>query len=191
MKMKIAILIGSIRQGRQSQKIAHYLQRQLQAKGFHIDLIDLAENQLPMLEERVGRHPQLPQEVHDLSTRLHAADAVIMVTPEYHGSFSGVLKNALDYFYGEFSKKVIGIVTVSAGKFGGINAATQLQQVILSLGAFPLPTKLLVPEVYGAFNDAHELTNEYTLKSSQKFIDDFQWFASAIHEKKQQTAVTV
>jgi azobenzene reductase len=100
--MKIAILIGSIRQGRQSQKIAHYLQRQLQAKGLHIDLIDLAENQLPMLEERVGRHPQLPQEVHDLSTRLHAADAVIMVTPEYHGSFSGVLKNALDYFYGEF-----------------------------------------------------------------------------------------
>ncbi|MBS0032177.1 NADPH-dependent FMN reductase [Chitinophaga sp. 22321] len=189
--MKIAILIGSIRQGRQSQKIAHYLQDRLQADDLDIDLIDLAETPLPMLEERVGKHPQLPQVVQELSNRLHSADAVIMVTPEYHGSFSGVLKNALDYFYSEFSRKVIGIVTVSAGKFGGINAATQLQQVILSLGAFALPTKLLVPEVYGAFNATHELTNEHTLRSAQKFIDDFRWFASAIQEKKQQTTVNI
>lgn len=183
--MKIAILIGSIRQGRQSQKIAHYLQNKLQANGLSIDLIDLAETPLPMLEERVGRHPQLPQEVQNISNRLHNADAVILVTPEYHGSFSGVLKNALDYFYTEFSRKAIGIVTVSAGKFGGINAATQLQQVILSVGAFPLPTKLLVPEVYGAFNDAHELTSEHTSRSAQKFMEDFQWFAEAIYTRKQ------
>lgn len=189
--MKIAIIIGSIRQGRQSQKIAHYLQHKLQANGSNIDLIDLAATPLPMLEERVGKHPQLPAEVQELSHRLHAADAVIMVTPEYHGSFSGVLKNALDYFYSEFSKKAIGIVTVSAGKFGGINAATQLQQVILSLGAFPLPTKLLVPEVYGAFNEAQELTNELTIRSAQRFIDDFQWFASAIYEKKQQATLSI
>ncbi|MBO9731963.1 MAG: NAD(P)H-dependent oxidoreductase [Chitinophaga sp.] len=187
--MKIAIIIGSIRQGRQSQKIAHYLQHNLTGQGHHIDLVDLAATPLPMLEERVGKHPQLPAVVQDLSNRLHAADAVIMVTPEYHGSFSGVLKNALDYFYSEFSRKVVGIVTVSAGKLGGINAATQLQHVILSLGAFPLPTKLLVPEVYGAFNEAQELTSDITTRSAQRFIDEFQWLATAITEKKQQ-AVT-
>lgn len=183
--MKIAILIGSIRLGRQSHKIAHHLQQALQQRGLATDLVDLADVQLPLLEERVGKHPQLPHTAQDLSKRLHAADAIILVTPEYHGSFSGVLKNALDYFYAEFNKKVVGTVGVSAGKFGGINAASQLQQVILSLGAFPLPTKLLVPEVYGAFNEEHELTNEHTTRSAQKFIDDFYWLASAIQEKKQ------
>jgi len=182
--MKIAILIGSIRQGRQSQKIAHYLQHQLAAKGLDIDLIDLADNPLPMLEERVGRHPQLPPVVQELSHRLHAADALIFVTPEYHGSFSGVLKNALDYFSSEFTRKVVGIVTVSAGKLGGINAATQLQQVILSVGAYALPTKLLVPEVYGAFSDTHELTSEHTARSAVRFVDEFCWLVEAIYAKK-------
>lgn len=182
--MKIAILIGSIRQGRQSQKIAHYLQKKLTDRGLDTDLVDLAETQLPMLEERVGIHPQLPQVVKDLSLRLHAADALIFVTPEYHGSFSGVLKNALDYFSSEFSRKAIGIVTVSAGKLGGINAATQLQQVILSVGAYALPVKLLVPEVYGAFTDTQELTSEHTAKSAARFLDEFYWLASAVYEKK-------
>ena len=160
--MKIAILIGSIRQGRQSHKIAHHLRRALEERGQTIDLVDLAAVQLPLLEERVGKHPQLPHTAQELSNRLHAADAIILVTPEYHGSFSGVLKNALDYFYAEFSKKVVGTVGVSAGKFGGINAASQLQQVILSLRAFPLPTKLLVPEVYRASNEGHEYWRNFT-----------------------------
>ncbi|HWV69451.1 MAG TPA: NADPH-dependent FMN reductase [Chitinophaga sp.] len=188
--MKIAILIGSIRQGRQSQKIAHYLQKKLTDRGLDTDLVDLAQTQLPMLEERVGIHPQLPQVVKDLSIRLHAADALIFVTPEYHGSFSGVLKNALDYFSSEFSRKAIGIVTVSAGKLGGINAATQLQQVILSVGAYALPVKLLVPEVYGAFTDTQELTSEHTAKSAARFLDEFYWLASAVYEKKK-AAVTI
>ncbi|WP_211302030.1 NADPH-dependent FMN reductase [Chitinophaga niastensis] len=184
--MKVAILLGSIRKGRQSHKIAHYLQNKLQEKGLTVDLIDLLENPLPMLEERVGMHPALPEEVQLLSNRLHAADALIFVTPEYHGSFSGVLKNTLDYFNSEFTKKPVGVVTVSAGKMGGINAANQLQQVILSIGAFALPTKLLVPEVYGAFNDSFELTSEYTIKSANKFIADYCWLAEAIYQKKHQ-----
>jgi NAD(P)H-dependent FMN reductase len=182
--MKIAIIIGSIRQGRQSHKIGHYLHQQLTTHQHQVVTIDLAEISLPLLEERVGRHPDLPTAVQELSEKLQAAEAIILVTPEYHGSFSGVLKNALDYFSAEFYRKTIGIVSVSAGKFGGINAAQQLTLVMNNIGGICLPTKLLVPEVYGAFNDKNELINEHTLRSSQKFIDDFEWLATAINEKK-------
>ncbi len=145
--MKVAILLGSLRIGRQSHKIARYLKTRLHEKDVIADLIDLAENPLPIMKI----HPQHPPEAQQISVRLQEADALLFVTPEYHGSFSGVLKNAIDYFWEEFQKKPIGVVTVSAGKMGGINASTQLQHVILSLGAFALPTKLLVPEIQTVF----------------------------------------
>ena len=182
--MKVAIIIGSIRIGRQSHKVGLYLEEKLQERGILTDLIDLAENPLPLLEERTGYHPQLSDDVQQISARLHAADALLLVTPEYHGSFSGVLKNALDYFWAEFNKKPIGVVTVSGGKFGGINASKQLQHVILSLGAFALPTKLLVPEVHLAFDESFQPRTEKVVQSTDRFLNEFIWFAEAIVHAK-------
>ncbi|WP_437782711.1 NADPH-dependent FMN reductase [Sorangium sp. So ce1097] len=182
--MRISILLGSTRTGRQSHKVAHHLERELQKRSVATDLIDLAESPLPILDERAGRHPQIQARVQGLSARLHEADGLLFVTPEYHGSFSGVLKNALDYFWEEFSKKPIGVAAVSAGKLGGINASTQLQHVILSLGAFPVPTKLLVPEVQSAFDESLQVNGEHLVKSTARFLDEYLWFARAIVDAK-------
>ncbi|AUX20341.1 FMN reductase [Sorangium cellulosum] len=182
--MKVAILVGSVRIGRQSHKIAHHVERRLQERGIAVDLIDLAADPLPILEERSGRDPELQARVERLSERLQAADALLLVTPEYHGSFSGVLKNALDYFWEEFNRKPIGVVAVSAGKMGGINASTQLQHVILSLGAFPLPTKLLVPEVQSVFDESLQVKSEPVAKLTTRFLEEFLWFAHAVVQAK-------
>ncbi len=182
--MKIGILLGSTRIGRQSHKVAYYLERKLRESHVATDLIDLADDALPILEERAGRHPELQENVQRLSARLHEADGLLFVTPEYHGSFSGVLKNALDHFWEEFNKKPIGVVAVSAGKLGGINASTQLQHVVLSLGAFALPTKLLVPEVQSAFDESLQPQSEQLVKSTQRFLSEYLWFARAIVQAK-------
>lgn len=182
--MKVAIIIGSIRIGRQSHKVGLYLEKKLRERSIAVDLIDLAENPLPMLEERVGMPSDLFKTVQQISERLNHADALLLVTPEYHGSFSGVLKNALDYYWEEFNKKPIGVITVSNGKFGGINASTQLQHVILSLGAFALPTKLLIPEVHLAFNDLYQPRNKKIVQNTKQFLDEFTWFAEAIAHAK-------
>jgi NAD(P)H-dependent FMN reductase len=119
---------------------------------------------------------------------------MILVSPEYHGSFSGVLKNALDFYWAEFKKKPIGVVTTGSGKMGGINASTQMQHVILSLGAYPLPTKLLIPEIQHAFNDQYEPLREDIIKNSDRFLNEFTWFANAIvvakAEQSQKTPIT-
>lgn len=166
--MKVAILIGSVRPGRQSHKIAWYLEGRLQQQGICTDLIDLGNQSTEK----------------SAVTRVQEAEALIFVTPEYHGSFSGVLKITLDEMGPECYQKPIGVVTVSSGKMGGINAAVQLQHVILSLGAYALPGKLLIPDVQTAFDDSFQLVNERTIKSANKFLSEYLWFASALLEKK-------
>lgn len=182
--MKIAILIGSNRVGRQSHKIAYYLESQISKRGARPDLIDLGEK-TSMTSPDVTEPGALTwEEAQDIIRRIQQADALIFVTPEYHGSFSGVLKNALDMLGTECSRKPVGVVTVSSGKMGGLSAVSQLQHVILSLGAYALPVKLLVPDVNTSFDDSYQLLNERTAKSALKFLDECFWLADAIHDKK-------
>jgi hypothetical protein len=68
------------------------------------------------------------------------SDGIIFLTPKYNGSFSSDLKNFIDVFAKEgFLGKPIGVATGSTGAMGGVRAANQLQQVILSLFAYPQP----------------------------------------------------
>ena len=182
--MKIAILLGSIRAERQSHKVAQYLEKKLNDFGLETDLIDLALDPLPLMGEIVTQDEHVRSRIEKLGKRLNQAQAIILVTPEYHGSFSGALKNALDFYWAEFQRKAIGVVATSSGKMGGINASTQLQHVVLSLGAYPLPVKLLVPEIHLAFNEQDEAVNERFISSTEKFVTEFLWYADAINAKK-------
>jgi len=183
--MRVAIIIGSIREGRQSQKAAYYLQKKLAGRLIDTDIIDLAEYPLPFMEERITLDPNPPVNALLISEKLKNADAIILVTPEYQGSFTGVLKNALDYFLPEFLKKVVGVATTAGGRMGGINASVQLQHVILSMGAYPLPQKLIVSEIQNAFDEEFNPKHELLAKQGEKFVDEFVWFAQAIVDAKQ------
>lgn len=179
--MKVTILLGSVREERQSHRLAYYLQNKLLAKGTETALIDLMQQALPIFGQRGGDE----KNVEPIRQSLAASDALLFVTPEYHGSFSGVLKNALDYYWPEFSKKTIAVAAASGGKMGGINASTQLQHVILSLGAYPLPLKLLIPEIHKAFDDTFTPMNESVAKSTDSFLTEFLWFAEAILRQRE------
>lgn len=181
--MKIAILTGSIREKRQSHKAAYYVTKALRERGIETDLIDLAETPLPMYGVEEAADVQLKENVANISSRLDDADALIFVTPEYHGSISGVLKNALDHFWSEFRKKPIGVIAASGGKMAGINASTQLQHVILSMGAYPIPLKLLIPEIHNAIDDSFEPQNGQVVRSTEKFLNEFLWFAGALYQQ--------
>jgi NAD(P)H-dependent FMN reductase len=182
--MKCAIILGSIRIGRQSHRVAYYLEKKMKERGFDVIMIDLAEHPLPMMEDENGKLHNPTEDISIIGTQLKEADAMVLVSPEYHGSFSGVLKNALDFYWAEFKKKPIGVVTTGSGKMGGINASTQMQHVILSLGAYPLPTKLLIAEIQHAFTDKFEPLREDIVRNSERFLNEFSWFANAIVNAK-------
>ena len=182
--MKISILLGTVRNGRQSHRAAHYVEKRLEEKGAKADLIDLAEVPLPMLGHEASYDDGAEQRIKQIGKRLEDSDALIFVTPEYQASFSGAIKNAIDHYYPEFQKKVIGVVAASAGGMAGINASSQLQHVILGVGGYPMPMKLLIPRVHEAFDENFVPQNEKIVKMTDDFLDEFLWFADALVEKK-------
>jgi azobenzene reductase len=176
----IVIISGSIRPDRQSHNVAQFLVNIFnEDENINADLIDLTKTKIPLLEYSFRHHPNPTDSMLEMASKLDAADGVILLSPEYHGSYSGVLKNAVDHFWLELKRKPMGVVAVSAGARGGINASSIMQQLILAIGAFPMPHKLLVPTVKTAFDDAG-VPVDSLLRDGNTFKNEFTWFVNAI-----------
>lgn len=188
--MNIVIILGSIREGRQSHKVAYHLaQRVAQHLNVEVEMIDLADRNIPQLNNRWAQQEEPAPDLPELSQILHDADGILLVSPEYHGSYTGVLKNTIDHYWKEFQRKPMGVVTTGSGKFGGINASHQMQQLILSLGAYPIPQKLLVPFAKTSFTDAFEPSDEGMAAQVEKFLAEFLWFTQAIKKAREAEAL--
>lgn len=182
----IAVLSGSVRIGRKSPQVAEHLAKQLESehKNATVEYLDLEDYDLPVMQERRGLHPNLPGAAEKLGKRLEAADAIIIVSPEYNGGYPGSLKNALDYYYVELTKKPIGIVSVSSGQQGGIQAWEKLVGLFAKIGSFIAPTRMNVADVADVFDENGKMTSDFYQKASDKYLADFLWFAEAITAKK-------
>ena len=134
--MKLMIIVGSVRPGRVGLPIAQWVQAQAEADGrFEIDFVDLAELALPFMDE--PNHPSKRQytQPHTIawSERADAADAFILVAPEYNHSYSPALKNAIDFLSQEWKHKPVSIVSYG-GVSGGTRAAAALTSVLAPIG---------------------------------------------------------
>lgn len=126
--MNIAVLLGTVRKGRESEKVYRVILDLLKKKGVEPVALDCAELDLPRYDDASYEHPG----VQRLLTSAKEAQAFIIVTPEYNHSIPGVLKDAIDYLgENEMTGKPLTIVSVSDGHFGGVRAVKQLQHVWL------------------------------------------------------------
>ncbi|MCC6459641.1 MAG: NAD(P)H-dependent oxidoreductase [Saprospiraceae bacterium] len=184
--MHISILSGSTRINRQSHRVALALEKAIRREDLHTaEVLDLAEYQFPMLEEVLHRHPNPPEGLADFAERVRHSDAFLFVSPEYNGSYTAALKNAVDYLKErEFAQKAIGVVSVSTGMLGGIRAALALQQLVLGIGGFALPQMLTVGQVQQRFDERGELLEPAFEKNIQTFLGAFLWLGEAVAEKK-------
>ena len=87
-------------------------------------------------------------------------------------------------FCPSYERKPIGIVTVSAGGYGGINCLAQLRLVTLGMGAFPIPENLAVSRVHDTFSDQGTPNDPAYEKRTETFLDEVLWFAEAIQDRK-------
>jgi NAD(P)H-dependent FMN reductase len=112
-------------------------------------LLDLADVHLPLLDPDVNDAGD-----SDVVRRpIRNADAVILGTPMYHGSYSGVLKNALDYCgFDEFENTTVGLLVVSGGPFP-TPALDHLRVVCRSLNAWALPHQAAIPQAHSVFDE--------------------------------------
>ncbi len=129
--------------------------------GADVELIDLRELELPFCDGKEDESGY-PEDVFELRDRVDAADGIVLGTPEYHGGYSGVLKNALDLMgFDEFEGKMIGLVGVSGGRMGAFGAMNALREVGRALHAWVVPTQASIPRAWSVFeDDTGELTDE-------------------------------
>lgn len=176
--MKIAIVSGSARPARQSHYVALEIMKRLeQLDEVELMLLDPRERPLPVLEYIYARHPSPTPAMIWWKEKIDAADAYLWVTPEHNSSFSGAIKNALDYFYEEYAGKPMGIVAVSSGAMGGINAVHALQPVCLRIGGILMPNFMITPKVKTLFDETGRLTDEAYAQRLEKFLHQFVEFS--------------
>ena len=155
----LQIIIASTRPGRVGPSVADWIyQRAVDHGGFKVELIDLAEVNLPLFDE--PNHPRLRQYVHqhtkDWSAIVERADAFIFVVPEYNYGFNAAIKNAIDYLNQEWQHKAIGFVSYG-GVAAGTRAVQMLKQVVTTLKMVPMFDSVNIPFVLQFLDEERRL----------------------------------
>jgi len=179
--MNIAILSASIRRGRNSHRIALYFENYImENKLATVDMIDLAEYNFPVFDERLQYIPDPGQDVLDFQERINRADGILLVTPEYNGGYPASLKNVIDLLYKEWQKKPIALATVSAGPFAGAQVMTSLVFSLWKIGAWVVPAMFPVPQVQNNYDEQGvPKDKEATDKRAGKFVSELIWCITA------------
>lgn len=178
--MRIEIISGSPRGNSITNRVALHLKKLMQERTDHeVDIIDVRENELPLLQSVFTSVESTPEPYKEITERMLKADAFILLTPEYNGSYSAPLKNLLDHFPKQHHK-VFAIATASPGMLGGIRAAMQLQELIYALFGIGSPYMLVTPQVDKKFDEDGNLLDANFQKSIDIFINEFIWLAEKI-----------
>ncbi len=183
--MKITIVSGSPRQASVTIRIARFFENYLREKyPEHIySLLSLNHHPLAFVESVWSTAKDLPENRQELGELIFGADAFILVSPEYNGSYSVAMKNLFDHFPKQ-AKKVFGIVTASDGALGGMRAAQQMQNMICGLFGIPCPNMLIVPQVTKKFDAGSQLLEQSFYHQIHTFANEFIWLAEAVHARK-------
>ncbi len=179
--MKITIVSSSTRRGRLSPRVAFALKSAVEKSDNSAQIIDLLELNLPPFEERFGFMEDPDNQLKAVSDTLISSDGIIFLTPEYNGSISSGLKNFIDVFAKDpFNGKPIGVATASTGALGGIRAAYQLQQIILSIFGYPLPHMLTVGNMDQVLDEKGVVLDANFQKRLDSFLNAYLGFVQKI-----------
>ena len=178
--MKIQIIAGSPRANSVTFRLALFLQKYLSQNTTHeVGLIDAKAWDLPLLQSIFNSIENTPTEYRALSEKMFGADAFILVSPEYNGSYSPALKNLLDHYPKQYHKP-FAVATASPGGLGGIRAALQMQLLVMALFGICSPYMLVVPQVDKKFDEEGNLVEQSFFNAVRNFVSEFLWLAESL-----------
>ncbi|MDS2171112.1 NAD(P)H-dependent oxidoreductase [Nesterenkonia sp. CL21] len=183
---RLAVIIGSTRPDRFAPTPAGWFAAEAGTHGqFDVDLIDLAEFDLPA--QLGGNDPDAaaPEDVRRLGERLARADAFVVVTPTYNRSYPPALKAAIDWFYSEWSLKPVGFVAYG-GHFGAFPPIEHLRGVFVEFHAVPLRDAVVLQDFWERFDhDGRAVDAERMGRWAHRMLDQLGWWALSLAESRQ------
>ena len=181
--MKIEIISGSPRVNSVTRRVALHLKNWFSQNTSHdAGMLDMKDWNIPPIQAAWASVEKTPPEFQPLAERIFNADAYILVTPEYNGSYSPALKNLLDHFPKRHHQP-FGIVTASPGAMGGIRASQQMLQLIPALFGVASPYLLIIPGVDKKFSPDGDLLDESFQNAVHNFATEFLWLAEKVVEE--------
>ncbi|MFQ5707477.1 MAG: NADPH-dependent FMN reductase [bacterium] len=150
-------ICGSLRKGSFTRKALTIALQGAREVGAETQFLDLRDYELVFCDGKEDENAY-PADVLNLRGQVQAAQGIILATPEYHGGYSGVLKNALDLMgFDEFEGKMLGLVGVAGGRLGAINALNGLRSIGRTLHAWVIPEQASIPEAWKVFDASGEI----------------------------------
>jgi len=165
--VKIVGIAGSLRPDSYSQQALQLAAERLKKLGAEVEILDLRELNLPFCHggDDYSDYP----DVLRLQNAVREADGLILSTPEYHGSVSGVLKNALDLMsFDQLSNKVTGLISVLGGQSNS-NALNDLRVIMRWVHAWVIPEQVAIGQAWKAFDTDGTLLDESLSKRFDQF----------------------
>jgi len=150
--MRVVSISGSLRAGSTTEQALQVALQGAAAAGAEVEMVDLAHFDLPWCDGRADE-ASYGGDTARLRAVIAGADAIIMGSPEYHGSLSGSLKNAIDLLGPDHLQgKLIGLIATARGPAGAMNTLNHLRHIARWVGAWVLPHQVSIPEAAAAFS---------------------------------------
>jgi len=185
--LKIAVILGSTREGRFGSAVATWVMDHLhQRHDMSADLIDLVETPLPTVLPVLGQPPSAQQDrdlLAAVSPRMAAADAFVIVTPEYNHSFPAALKNAIDWHSTEWQAKPVAFVSYGAFS-AGLRAVEQLRLVLAELHAVTVRDSVGLQHPWAQFDGDGKALDPAADAAAKVMLDRLAWWAHTLREAR-------
>lgn len=177
--LRLAVIIGSTREGRFGPTAAHWFAGESTAHGdFEVDVIDLAEHPL----DAVLRDTPDPA-MQPLTDRIDAADAFVIVTPEYNHSYPASLKVLIDWHYTQWQAKPVGFVSYG-GLAGGLRSVEHLRPVFAELHAVTVRDTVSFHGAWERFGPDGSALDPAAAAAAKAMLDQIAWWALALREAR-------
>ncbi|MER7183318.1 NAD(P)H-dependent oxidoreductase [Streptomyces hyaluromycini] len=183
-KHRLVILVGSVREGRFGPVVAQWVAEQAGAHGaFDVDVVDLAAYDVPLTlpaesPKYAGDAYPRPAGMRGLTEALSAADAFVIVTPEYNHSYPASLKAAIDWHFTQWTAKPVAFVSYG-GAAGGRHAVLHLENVLTELHAVTVRDGLAFPNYFTAWQDGRPLDPE-AAGYAKTLLDQLSWWTAVL-----------
>ncbi|MEM9661356.1 MAG: NAD(P)H-dependent oxidoreductase [Planctomycetota bacterium] len=190
MSAKILAFSGSLRKESFNQRAAAVAAELARERGAETTLISLRDYEMPIFNQDDEEETGVPANARAFREKLLAHDGFILACPEYNGSVTGALKNALDWAsrakQGDeaplecFAGKAVALVAASPGGLGGRRGLTHVREILADVGCHVVPNMVAISQVHTKFGGDGELTHDDTRASLASLAETLVRTATAL-----------
>lgn len=173
---KILAFAGSVRQESFNRRLLPAAMEGARMAGGAVTRIELADHPLPLFDQDREARDGLPPQARALKDLFKAHQGLLLACPEYNGSITPLLKNTLDWISRRdgaeagsvpYKNKVVGLVSASAGRWGGMRGLRHVREVLTTLGCIVLPEQYCLSGADLAFDEQGRLKDDKARKAAE------------------------